>query len=320
MAKLVRRLPVSPVARSAAARVRSVRSLRSLGFPFTAPTLPGGVEPVEEKPTLGIDYDTAWARRYGVRLARAIVVDNIERPLARFIADPTIKGTDRLETLEGPVIFAPNHASHADMPLVLTSVPSRFRHRLVVAAGADYFFDKRWKAHLSAFALNAVPIDRTRISRRSADLPAQLLSEGWNLLIFPEGGRSPDGWGHEHRGGAAYLAGRTGAPVVPVHLEGTRRIIKKGSSRPSLASTAVTFGAPMRPGPAESSRSFAARIEAAVARLADEQVNGYWEAAKRAAAGTTPSLRGPEASSWRRAWVLGEGRRRTRTAPRWPKL
>jgi 1-acyl-sn-glycerol-3-phosphate acyltransferase len=299
---------------------RSLLSFRSLGFPFTAPTTPGTVEARREKSTLGIDYDTTWARRYGVRLARAMVIDNIERPLARFIADPRITGTDRLEGVKGPVIFASNHASHADMPLVVTSVPSRFRHRLVVAAGADYFFDKRWKAHLSAFALNAVPIDRTKISRRSADLPADLLGDGWNLLIFPEGGRSPDGWGHEHRGGAAYLAGRTGAPVVPIHLEGTRRIIKKGASRPSLSSTSVTFGAPMRPQPGESSRSFAARIEAAVARLADEQANGFWEASKRAAAGATPTLRGPEASSWRRTWVLGEGRRRTRKAPAWPKL
>jgi len=303
-----------------AKRVRGLGAFRSVGFPFVAPTTPGGVEPRRGKSDIGVDYDTAWARRYGVRLARAMVVDNIERPLARFIADPKISGLDRLAGLKGPVIFASNHASHADMPLVLTSVPSRFRHRLVVAAGADYFFDKRWKAVLSAFALNAVPIDRSRISRRSADLPAELIGEGWSLLIFPEGGRSPDGWGHEHRGGAAYLATRTGAPVVPIHLEGTRRIIKKGASRPSLASTAVTFGRPLRPEPAESSRTFAARIETGIATLADEQVNGFWEAAKHAAAGTTPTLRGPDAESWRRTWVLGEGRRRARKAPAWPKL
>ena len=293
---------------------------RSLGFPWVSSTWPGSVPPEPEDDGLGMSYDTAWARRYGTRLARAMVVDNVEVPIMRLWARPTITGLDRLEQLDSPVIFAANHASHADTPLVLTSVPSRFRHRLVVAAGADYFFDKRWKAHLSAFALNAIPIERTKVSRQSAALPADMLREGWNLLIFPEGGRSPDGWGHEHRGGAAYLATRVGVPVVPLHLEGTRRVIKKGARVPRPARTAVTFGAPMRPRENESSRAFAARIEAAVARLADERSTDWWSAAQRAAKVETPSLRGPEAASWRRAWQLGEGRRKPRTGPSWPKL
>ena len=50
------------------------------------------------------------------------------------------------------MIFAANHASHVDTPLLLSVLPDRWRHRTVVAAGADYFFDKRWKAVLFAFA------------------------------------------------------------------------------------------------------------------------------------------------------------------------
>ena len=47
-------------------------------------------------------------------------------------------------------------------------------------------------------------------------------------MIYPEGGRSPDGWGQPFKGGAAYLANRTGAPVVPVHIDGTDSIFAKG--------------------------------------------------------------------------------------------
>jgi 1-acyl-sn-glycerol-3-phosphate acyltransferase len=266
-----------------------------------------------------MDYDTRWARSYGVQLARAVVLDNVTRPVVRALASPTLEGADRLEGLAGPVVFAANHASHADTPLLLTCLPSRFRHKLVVAAGADYFFDKRWKGNLSAFALNAIPIERVKISRRSAQLPASLLSAGWNLLIYPEGGRTADGWSQEHRGGAAYLATKVGVPVVPIYVEGTRRVMKKGVSIPMPASTTITFGRPMRPAEGEDARRFAVRIEREVDVLADEHANGFWEARRHAATGSTPSLRGPEkAAGWRRAWELGEGRRPGHRGPVWP--
>ena len=319
--KVLRHLPTSPRAIAPAARFAYRLRPRSAGFPFTAPSWPTSVprEPVED--TLGTGYDTAWARRYGVRLARAIVVDDIERPIVRLVARPRIEGLDRIAGVEAPVVFAANHASHVDTPLMLTSLPDRFRHHTVVAAGADYFFNTRLKAHLSAFMIGAVPIDRHKVSRKSADLPARLLSDGWSLLIFPEGGRSADGWGNEHRGGAAYIGTRTGRPVVPVYLEGTRKVLKRGASLPTPSSTTVVFGTPLQPAAGESSRSFAARIEHAIEVLADEAASDSWAARRRAAAGTTPSLRGPDAISWRRSWALGENRRRTsRPTKSWPEL
>ncbi len=122
----------------------------------------------------------------------------------------------------------------------------------------------------SALVLNAIPIERTRVSRRPADDAAALIDDGWSLVIFPEGGRSPDGWGQPFRGGAAYLALRCKVPVVPVHLEGTGRILRKGKRRPARSATRLTFGEPLWPTEGEDSRRFAARIERAVAALADE--------------------------------------------------
>ena len=116
--------------------------------------------------------------------------------------------------------------------------------RLVVGAAADYFFATRFTGALSALAMGAIPIDRTRVNRRSGDLAAELLEDDWSILIFPEGGRSPDGWGQPFRGGAAYLSVRTGAPVVPIHLEGTGRIMGQGMNRPRPGRTLVTFGKP----------------------------------------------------------------------------
>lgn len=289
-----------------------------LPFPLGAPTTPYGVEPLPEEPTLGVDYDTAWARREVARYARGAVIEYVMRPLVEVLASPAVHSTDRLDGLEVPAIFAANHHSHLDTPLLLTTLPARFRHRCAVAAAADYFFDNRVKAALAAFAMAAIPIERQRISRTSADFAATLLDDGWNLVIFPEGGRSPDGWGQDFQGGAAYLSQRCGRPVVPVHLEGTRRILRKGAKRPTPSTVHVTFGAPMRPDEGESSRRFALRIERTVAALADEQATDWWMARKRAWAGVTPELKGPEAvGAWRRAWALGP-ERRVRRERAWP--
>jgi 1-acyl-sn-glycerol-3-phosphate acyltransferase len=287
------------------------------GFPVAAPRWPAGVDrpPLERR--TGVDYDTGWARRYPARLTRALIVDHVLRPIVRVLGSPQLHGLDRIDRLEPPAIFAANHGSHLDTPLLLTALPARFRHRTVIAAGADYFFPNRITGAVSALSIGAFPIERLRVSRRSADLAAALIDDGWSLVIFPEGGRTPDGWGQPFRGGAAYLALRTACAVVPVHLEGTRRVLKRGAKRPTPSTVHVTFGAPIRARDGEDARAFGPRIEREVAALADERATDWWSARRRAARGTTPALTGPDAPSWRRAWALDEVRRR-RSKHRWP--
>jgi len=298
------------------------RHLPKLPFPFSAPTVPGGVEVPDRKPRSGSDYDTEWARRYPARMARAALVEAVARPAVQALARPQLHGLDRLDPLVEagePVIFAANHHSHVDTPLLACSVPEPWRHRLFVAAAADYFFRTRMTSVLSALVIGAIPIDRSRVSRRSADRAADLIDDGWSMLIFPEGGRSPDGWGQPFRGGAAYLSLRCGVPVVPVHLEGTGRILRKGRKLPTPATARVTFGAPLAPAPGDDARRFGATLERAVAALADEATTDWWQARRRAHAGESPALTGPDAPAWRRAWALGDpDRRRTRQRRRWP--
>src|SRR4029079_12360370 len=160
-----------------------------------------------------------------------------------------------------PMIFVANHESHLDTPLLLTSIPEPWRHKLVVAAAADYFFGSRLTGTASALALNAIPIDRTTINRRSADQAAALIDDGWSLVIFPEGGRSPDGWAQPFKGGAAYLAQRCGVPVVPIHVDGSGAIFGKGAKRLKPGRTRITFGAPLVMSAEENVRRFGDRIE-----------------------------------------------------------
>ena len=308
-------------AQGLAARARSIR------FPLAAPSWPTSVERPDPERKIGLDYDHEWSRRYPVRLARAMVMDNITRPAARLLAPATVRGLQYLRHIEGPVIFAANHASHIDTPLLLTTLPAEFRHHTVVAAASDYFFDRKWKSILWSFALAAIPIERSRVNRRSADTAAELLADGWNLVIFPEGGRSPDGWTQPfHPASAAYLAHRTGRPVVPVFLHGTRHVLPKtpddtgvppgGSGTESRrgghlhrSPISVLFGAPLTLDEGENTRRFSERVEAAVATLAREVTGDWWQARRAVSAadpveGAETAHRGPEAPAWRRSWAL----------------
>ena len=196
-----------------------------------------------------------------------------------------------------------------------------------MAAAADYFFDKQWKSAVSALALNAIPIDREVTGRKSSDMFRDLVADGHSLLIYPEGGRSPDGWGQEFKGGAAYLSARTGAAGrAGVHRR-DRGDLRQGHEAPEAGphQGRVRLTAPTRT-TSENTRRFNARIEAAVTRLGDEAITDYWTATKRAASGTNPKLTGPEYNGWRRQWELGERRKlgaaglRRRQKRRWPDL
>jgi 1-acyl-sn-glycerol-3-phosphate acyltransferase len=320
--------------------LRAVGSVRKAGsklaaakaklqFPLMAPTTPHSVERLRRKGRTGADFDTDWARSPAARWMRALVVEGPMRLMVKVVADPQRNGLDRLEDLRGrdqvpPVIFVANHHSHLDTPLMITSIPEPWRHKLVVGAAADYFFTTRITGTVSALCLNVFPVERGAVGRRSTDLAAGLIKDGWSLLIYPEGGRSPDGWAQEFHRGAAFLANKCQVPVIPVHLDGTGTIFGKGMSRPRPGTTVVTFGTPIEVG--DDARGLNDRIERAVWELADESQSDWWTARRHAATSTTPALTGPAGSSWRRTWTLGDQRakgqagRRRRQKRRWPKL
>jgi len=311
-----------------------VKKIRSLRFPFVAPTWPSSLSRPAPKRNVGLDYDTAWARRYPARLVRAIFTDFISSPLVRTIAPTTVTGADSLTPLHGPVIFAANHNSHADTAVLLSAIPLHLRHKVVVAAASDFFFDTTTKATVMSLILGAIPIERSKVNRRSALTALELLDQGWSVIIYPEGGRSPDGWMHDFKGGAAYLSVRSHAPVVPVFIDGTARVLPKsplaegdapgGSGSESRRGgrlvrhpVTITFGRPLRPGPNDDARRFGSHIEEAVSRLGREVASDYWQARRS----PSPELtHGPQAAAWRRSWARPPAIKVSERIPRdsWP--
>jgi 1-acyl-sn-glycerol-3-phosphate acyltransferase len=172
-----------------------------------------------------------------------------------------------------------------------------------VAAAADYFFDVWWRAASTALVFNTFPIERTG-GKRATNTARKLVTDGWNLLVYPEGTRSKDGWLGRWRHGAARLCIEYGIPAVPIVLRGTYSAMPRGRSWPlkGRLPLSVRFGPALHPGEGEDFRSLSRRMQQAMARLWDEDATTWYQSLRSEAEGRTPSISGPEAPRWRRVW------------------
>jgi 1-acyl-sn-glycerol-3-phosphate acyltransferase len=265
------------------------------------PQVPRSAEPYVLPATNGVTTND-WSRTRTATVAREALQKGGLEPVFRSQVRTRAEGLDVFAGLEGPVIFAANHSSHLDTPLVLMSLPAQWRRRTAVAAAADYFFDTWWRAVGSSLLFNTLPIDRR--GGALATTPGEVLEDGWSLLIFPEGTRSRDGWTGSFRMGAAHLAVEHGVPVVPVAHRGTFAAMPRGASWPGRGRRQLTirFGEALVPGEGETVRTFGPRIRNAVARLLDEDESDWYAALRRASSDATPDPSGPDVAQWRRVW------------------
>jgi 1-acyl-sn-glycerol-3-phosphate acyltransferase len=156
-------------------------------------------------------------------------------PAARAVLRPTFHALWRIRVTgrenvpaNGPAIVCPNHTSVIDSFLLPAVLPRR-----ITFVGKAEYLDS-WKTKHLFPALGMIPIDRSGgdAAQRALDLAADILEDGELFGIYPEGTRSRDGVLHKGRTGAARLALRTGAPLLPVGIVGTRDIQPPGASAP----------------------------------------------------------------------------------------
>ena len=258
-------------------------------------------------------FSGRWARTAPARALREVVQVAGLRTLMRVQLQLDVHGRDELRGFTGPAIIVANHASHLDTAVLLTTLPAERRRRTAVAAAADYFFVKWWSAVSSAIAFNTFPIERRGGALTTT--PAELLAQGWSVVVYPEGTRSRDGFIARFRIGAAWMAVKYGVPVIPVGLRGTYAAMPRGSSwlvrgRPRVS---VRYGAPIVPQPGQTARDIAPRVSAAVRALVAEDETTWWKTQRAGAQVTTPPT-----ASWRRIWeqaqppVVGGSLRRTK--------
>lgn len=263
-------------------------------------------------------FPTDWARARPARAARAAVQSFGLVPLLRFEVRASVQGLDVLDALEPPVMFVANHSSHLDAPLILTSLPPAWRDRTAVGAAADYFFDSWWRGIATALVFNAFPVEREG-ARRGALGARRLLDDGWNLLVFPQGTRSKDGWITDFRPGAAWLALTADVPVVPIAISGSYQAMPRGRAwpAPGRPPVRIRFGRPLR-GEAEGrGRDFNQRVRRALALTLHEERTTWWDALSGDARDELPDVSGPDAAEWRRIWEASRPLAERRPARAW---
>ena len=150
---------------------------------------------------------------------------------------------------------------------------------------------------------NTFPIERQG-SGRGITTARRLIDEGWNLVVFPEGTRSKDGWVQRFRHGTARLSIEYDLPMVPIAIRGAYSAMPRGRAWPRKGRypVSVRFGPPLYPRPDEDHRALSGRLMQAVARLWDEDRTTWWDSIRREATGETPQPMGPRGARWRRVW------------------
>ncbi|MBR1673282.1 MAG: 1-acyl-sn-glycerol-3-phosphate acyltransferase [Fretibacterium sp.] len=143
---------------------------------------------------------------------------------------------------EERVIVACNHCSNLD-PLV---VGCFFPRRLRYFAKEELF--RSWFLGASIRALGAVPVSRSSSASAAGALKGfmKLYQEGNDVLIFPEGGRSPDGKLQPLEAGVALVAAHERAPILPVFISGSFKAMPPGAHFVRPSKITVTFGKPLR--------------------------------------------------------------------------
>lgn len=162
-------------------------------------------------------------------------------PLLRLMWRIDVRGRSRVPA-HGPAILASNHQSFIDSIFI----PLMVSRRVTFLAKAEYFERRRTAWFFTA--VGQIPIRRGggSVAERALKSAGEVLDAGRVLGIYPEGTRSPDGRIYKGRTGVARMALRSGVPVVPVAVAGTREIQPIGCLWPHpFRRASISFGEPL---------------------------------------------------------------------------
>jgi len=228
----------------------------------------------------------------------------VQYQLSRLVVGPFLHayGRPRVTGLEnvpasGPAILASNHLSIIDSVYLPLMVP----RPVVFPAKAEYFSAKGpvgrlWAAYLRS--TNQLMIDREDMKSAQATLEAavEILRSGELFGFYPEGTRSPDGRLYRGRTGIGWLTLNSGAPVIPVAMLGTRKMMPPGTSFPRPARVVIKIGKPLEFGhlagdpPGRARRVVADEVMRAIGELSgQEYVHEYASDVKARLTGEPPA-------------------------------
>jgi len=202
----------------------------------------------------------AWNRSLPARAIRNVSLATWLLPLGRVFAWLHVDGREHLQAIRGPVIFAANHQSHMDTPVILAALPPRWRYRTATAMAKEFFkahffpeqhgraawFTNSLNYYLAALFFNAFPLpQREAGARQTLQYIGDLIAHDWSVLIFPEGKRSDAGEINRFMPGVGMIASRLDISVVPVRIVGLDKVLHHTSRMARPGRVRVAFGQPL---------------------------------------------------------------------------
>ena len=147
-----------------------------------------------------------WALRWPITWIRTAAYNLLSLPATLIMAHPRIDGREHLEGLTGPILVTCNHVTYIDVGFVLLALPPRLRHKLAVGMhgerlwgmwrppGSMNVFERWWQQagyYLVVALFNVFPLPQESGVRESFAFAGECADHGYNVLVFPEGRRTP---------------------------------------------------------------------------------------------------------------------------------
>lgn len=165
---------------------------------------------------------------------------SVVSPMLRAYFRGRIYGAEQVPQ-DGPLVVVSNHASDFDPPILSCCVG----RPVAYMAKEELFKVPVLKQAIQIYG--AYPVKRGSADRAAIRAALACLEAGWATGVFLQGTRTADGRITEPKLGAALIAAKTQAPLLPVSLWGTQAIIQKGSAIPRPVPVTVRIGQPIAP-------------------------------------------------------------------------
>lgn len=185
----------------------------------------------------------------------------------------TVYGLEHL--IDGRALFAPNHTSFFDPPIVAISS----REEIYFLARKSLFTTPIFGSLI--YKLNAYPVSQSSNELSSLKIICHLLEKNKKVVVFPEGSRSTDGSFQPIKSGIGMLSLRSDAPVIPVFIYGAHNVFNRHQKFPKICGkTACVFGSAIHPKnfthlkKKEAQEAIAFEVKASMERLKNWYENG----------------------------------------------
>jgi len=198
-------------------------------------------------------------------------------PMLRMLGRPRVTGLEHVPA-SGPAILASNHLSFIDSMYLPLVIP----RPVVFPAKAEYFtatgpLGRMWASYLRSTNQLAMNRGASRSAQATLEAAADILRAGELFGFYPEGTRSPDGRLYRGRAGLGWLALNTGAPVLPVAMVGTRKMLPPGAPMPRPTRIEIRIGKPLEfsnlagEPPAKARRTIADEVMRAIGDMSGQE-------------------------------------------------